>query len=273
MAKLNDDWFCQLLTVEDTDVISPEQIERLRREGRDEEIIQQEYYCSFKASIQGAYYCKQLELAEKEERITRVPVSHHPVETWWDIGVSDYTTIWFVQYVGGEVRLIDYYQNSGFGVDHYVDVLMKKAYRYGAMNLPHDANNRQFTTRGAKSPYQMFKDMLPEADWKVHPRTNSVIDDINAARMMMDKCVWDFKNTKDGINALKSYTKEFDDKKQMFRDKPLHNWASHGADGFRYMAVNWYFRNHKKIPRDPATPMTFNDVLYGGVEETTVERY
>ncbi len=237
-AKKSPGWFTHMLTIRDTGVISEERIQQLRLEGTPEEIIQQEYYCSWNASILGAYYGEAMRRAEEDKRLTRVPYDPAcEVQTWWDIGYSDYTSIWFVQVIGREIRLIDYHQENTKGPDHYVKVIKDKPYNYSSHNLPHDAGNAQFTLRG-----KSIKDQLEGMGLKgcvVHPRTPSLMADINTARSFISKCVFDEIKCADGISALNSYTKHYDEKLKTFVDRPLHNWASHGADAFRYLAVNY----------------------------------
>lgn len=260
MAQSNPSWYYQRLTVEDTDVISDEQIEELRRQNTPEEIIQQEYFCSFEGALVGAYYAKELQVAEKENRITNCPVSDmHEVHTYWDIGVSDYTSIWFVQFVGREIWLVDFYQENGYGPDHYWKMLKEKGYNYGSHVLPHDADQRQFTL-GAKTTVQIMKEMGMKGI-KVQGRTPNLMDDINATRLLLNRCVFDREKTREGLDALKSYTKKYDDNKKMFLDKPLHDWSSHAADAFRYMAKGYYKEQGMEPVRADTSPLIGNDLL------------
>jgi hypothetical protein len=128
-------WWTQILTVEDTkaipeDVLAEERAHLLQRYG-DDAFYQQEYMCSFSAPLQGAYYAGQMQQAESEERITKVPHdSIAEVHTAWDLGMDDSTTIWFFQVVGREIRFIDYYEQSGEGLQHYADLLKEKKQQY-----------------------------------------------------------------------------------------------------------------------------------------------
>jgi phage terminase large subunit len=149
MACNNPDWFAQILTADDTQAISADAVEDERRAGMIEEMIQQEFYCSFEGVMVGSYYGPMISDAQKEGRITRVP--HDPIMqvfTSWDLGMADTTAIWFFQLVphAGEVRVIDYYQSSGEGLAHYAQVLGAKPYTYAEHYAPHDIMVRENKT-------------------------------------------------------------------------------------------------------------------------------
>lgn len=235
MAKDNDNWYVDIRTVDDTTVVSKEQIEELRREGKPEEIIQQEYYCSFEGSIHGAYYADQMKQAKDQGRISSVPLDGNAlVNTVWDLGVNDAMAIWFYQTIGREIHLIDYYENSGEGLAHYASMLQSKGYNYGTHYAPHDIRQRELGT--GKSRLETAEAM--GIRFEVVNMLN-VIDGINAARGIMSRCWFDKERCKEGINCLKQYRKDWDEKNQRFKDKPLHDWSSNGADAFRYLAVSY----------------------------------
>ena len=229
-------WRCSKLTTDDTGLITAEQIGQMRQEGMEEEKIQQEFYCSFVASLAGAYYAKQLEALEDKGCVTSVPVSDgHAVHTVWDIGISDYTSIWFAQIVGRECRLVDFYQNNSEGLKHYADMLKERGYNYGKHLLPHDAGHRQLNTEG-KSVSQQLSDLGITNE--VLPVTQSVMADINTTRSFLSRCVFDQVKTENGYEALKSYTKKYSESGKTYMDSPLHDWSSHAADAFRYLATS-----------------------------------
>lgn len=256
MALESDGWFAQKLTADDTGVFGVESLQAELQELQQEHGIeagnayfQQEYYCSFDAALPGAYYMAELATAEKEGRITNVMYdSGKPVHTWWDIGSSDYTTIWFAQYFGNEVRLIDYYSFNGAGAEHYVRVLIEKGYLYDTHHLPHDAGHGLFAL-GSRSIKEQFQDLMPSANFVVHPKTMNVNSDINVTRAFMRRCIWDKVRCNDGLEALRSYSKKWNDSTRMFSDSPHHNWASHGADAFRYLAVGYSEDYNLKLPQ------------------------
>ena len=190
MAEQSKDWYCLKSTAKNTDVFTEEQlqaelIEYQSSYGEDagKAYWLQEYFCSFDAALPGAYYVGELSKAEEEGRITHVPYDESlPVHTWWDIGRSDYTAIWFAQYAGGQVRLIDYYQNNMQAPSHYAKVLQEKGYYYDTHHLPHDADYVQMGSRDGLSVLQQFQDLMPRANFVAHRRTQSEVSDIFVAK-------------------------------------------------------------------------------------------
>jgi len=237
MAESNDDWFSQRLTVGDTKAVSSQAIEAERRAGMPDELIEQEFFCSFEAALVGAYYGKQMREALDAGRIGRVP--YEPlleVETWWDLGMDDCTSIWFVQRSGREIRAIDYYENSGEGLPHYAKVLSDKPYRYSRHVLPHDVEVRELGT--GKSRLEVLKALFKNVETKlVVVPALGVEDGINAARTILPRTWFDEVKCKQGIECLRQYQREWDDDRKTFKPKPLHDWTSHGADAFRYGAL------------------------------------
>lgn len=203
---------------------------------------------AFQQSVEGAYYAKQFHWLYSQKRIGVIPNNPHlPVHTFWDIGVGDSTAIWFVREVGSEFHVIDYYENSGEGLRHYMKILKEKGYTYGEHWGPHDIENREFGS-DAKSRKELAKEGY-EIDgqrysikFNVVPR-ESVDAGIEAVREILPMCVFDEAKCEEGINALEGYRKEWDEKRGCWKDKPLHDWTSHGSDGFRYFAV---VKNNKR---------------------------
>ncbi len=240
MAKDNTNWYVSILTVDDTGVITQAQIDEERKQGKSEEIIQQEYYCSFKGSIEGAYFAAEMRKAALENRITDVPHDGAvPVYTFWDLGYNDTTAIWFIQADrGGAYRIIDYYENNGESLAHYSRILEEKRQTLGydirPLQFPHDGDSHSVQT--GKSPAQVMRDLRWQVD--VLPRTNDKLVDIDAARMILNKCWFDKNRCKDGIEALKQYRKEYDENRKVFKSRPLHDWSSNAADAFMQFAVH-----------------------------------
>jgi hypothetical protein len=231
----DDKYFANLLTIEDTKtIVTQEDVEEERRRGKAEELIQQEYYCSFEGAIQGSYYGDILK--EYKQNVMNVPYdANHTVQTMWDLGVSDSMAIWFIQIVGREVRVIDYYEASGYGLKHYADMILNKDYTYSHHRLPHDGAQRQLTsTERALTIEQQLRN-LGLNNVIVTPRTKDVYNDIQAVRGILSRCVFDKTNTKSGYECLKQYRREFDEKRNCFQNRPLHDWTSHGADAFRIL--------------------------------------
>lgn len=240
-ARIEPDWFGQLLTVDDTGVFTKEQLEAERREFArergDEEAenhIRQEYYCSWDAAIPGSYYGHMIANAETQGRICDLPSDPRtPVITAWDLGVGDATAIWFVQQVGFELRIVDFYEASGVGADHYARVIKEKDYTYGYHILPHDADDREWGNN-ASSRVDTLKS-LGIKPLRVMPRAG-VDDGINAVRIILARCRFDRTRCERGLNALRQYQKRWDEKLKRFSSAPLHDWTSHSADAFRYLA-------------------------------------
>ena len=246
-AKNNPLWHIELLTAKDTGIwtdreleaILKDEIKRFEAMGRSqseaEAYFEQEYMCSFKAPVIGSYYGEGIQKAEKEGRITNVPYVHElPVHTWWDLGIDDSMTIWFMQEVGQEIHLIDYYENSGEGLPHYAMKMQEKKYLYGKHFAPHDIKVRELGS--GKSRFESAKKL--GITFQIGPLLE-IEDGINAARSILSRCWFDKDKCSRGINALKNYRKEWDEKNKVFRSNPKHDWASHGADGFRTGAVGY----------------------------------
>ena len=237
MAKENKDWMVSIQTVDDTKAIAPEVLEAERREiiqkNGSDAIFQQEYYCSFDAWINGSYYAEILTNLENQGRRTTVPYDPAlDVFTVWDLWINDSTAIWFWQRIGKEIRVIDYYENNGEGLSHYVSILKEKWYRYWTIRLPHDAQARSLQT------WKTVEEKMYEYgfnDIQIVPKL-SVLDGINSARAILPYCYFDREKTERGRKCLKNYHKELDEKRQAFK-WPEHDWSSHGSDAFRYLAV------------------------------------
>jgi phage terminase large subunit len=210
-------------------------LQSLKR-GMSSEQYAQEFECSFDAAIVGAYYGKLMTQAEADKRITGVPYEPTAsVWTAWDLGIRDATAIWWAQTVGKEIRIIDYYEASGADLAHYVDQLRARKYAYAGHIVPHDAQAKELGT--GKSRLEVLSS-LGMNNITVAPM-HRVEDGINAARVFIPKCWFDANKCARGIDALKLYRAEYDDKLQALKPKPVHDWASHGADAFRYLAMTF----------------------------------
>jgi hypothetical protein len=239
-ARAEPSWFGEVLTVDDTGVFAPETLQKERRElilehGEDfgEALYQQEYFCSFQAAIIGAYYGREMVNAESEGRIGKVPWEPAvPVDTAWDLGIGDSTAIWFCQRVAKEWRLIDYIENNGVGLDWYARALRERPYVYGEHILPHDADVRSLND--GKTRVETLHS-LGLTKTTTLPRRR-LEEGINAARLILPRCWFDAAKCARGIESLRSYQRNYDQRLKVFSDRPLHDWASHGADAFRYLA-------------------------------------
>jgi len=238
MARDNDEWFCQKLGIEDTCVLSEEDINKERDEGMSENLIQQEYYCNFDQGSDGTFYAKYLMEAEKDERITHVPYDPYtPVNTYWDLGVSDSTTIIFAQNVGQEVHIIDSYCSEGEGLDHYARIVREKAeeglWQYGQHCAPHDIQVRELG-HGAKTRLQMARELGLNFD--IVPNL-SINEGIEMSRAMWHKLWIDRRKNKYLLKCLENYHRAYNERLNVYSDKPVHDWSSHFADAFRYLGV------------------------------------
>lgn len=234
-----DIWYSEILTVENTkaipwDVLEQERNEILRKDPTGA-LYEQEYMCSFEVPIQGSYYGSNMMEADKEGRIGNVPYDPNAlVNTYWDLGMDDSMTIWFVQICGREIHLIDYFEGSGEGINYYIQELKKKPYIYGEHYAPHDIKVRELGT--GKSRLETAVNL--GINFRVVPMI-PVDDGIQAVRNILNRCWFDRTHCEKGIDALNSYHKEFDEKNQVYKDHPEHDWSSHGSDSFRYFAVSF----------------------------------
>lgn len=231
-SKTSADWCGLVYPASRTGVIEPAELERLRGE-MDEAEFAQEFECSFTAAIVGAYYARQLDRAEAEGRLTRVPIDPaHRVHTAWDLGFDDMTAIWLFQLVGLEVRVVGYYEAFGVGLDHYAAELNRRGHAYGTHLYPHDAGQTEIST--GRSRIETLESLGLRGE--VLPRL-PVIDGINAARTILPRCVFDREACAPGLRALRHYRREWKAKNQVFAAAAVHDWSSHGADAFRALAI------------------------------------
>lgn len=258
LAQSSPDWFYIKLSVEETNHIPLSEIEKERADGlMSEDMIQQEYYTSFDMGIDGSFYAKYIDKMKREQKIGYVEWENgFQVHTAWDIGVRDSTTIIFFQTIGQSVRIIDCYENNSEGIEHYVGVVTSKPYLYGKHIAPHDIRVREWgsgITRVEKARQLGIKFTLAD-DY-------SVQDGIEACRTLFSKLWIDDKKCAPLIKALENYRKEYDVKRDIYHARPLHDWSSHFADCFRYLAVS--------LPktRDGLSPeelnQRYNRAMYG----------
>jgi hypothetical protein len=251
-AEDNPDWTRLMLRASETGLLDDKELIDAAKMMTPDEYAQ-EYECSFDAAVKGAYYAHELNAAEAE-RITSVP--HDPrllTHTAWDLGVADSTVIWFYQLVGREVRVIDVLKGEGVGLDWYARKLQERGYLYGKHYLPHDVEVRELGT--GKSRKEVLAGLGIQAE--VCPNI-PVADGIQSVRMLLPTCWFDKVKCKEGIEALRMYRRDYDEKRQEFRVAPLHDWTSHYADAFRYFAVG--HRDHT-----PGAKLDFSNLTRGMV--------
>ncbi len=238
--KERNNWFVQKLTIDDTKLINPDDLEDDRASGIPEEIIQQEYYCSFNVTVAGAYFSDAMERAQSSKRIREL--TYNPgllVHTSWDFGINDATTIWFWQTDGLTYWAIDFYENRNFGLPHYIKELQSRPYVYGTHLAPHDVMKRgDYGTQEVPTSLQETAYDLGLQFTKVdRPRRKE--DAIHAGRMFLNRVVLCSERCERGIEGLREYQREWDATNAVHRNTPLHNWASHIADGFMTMACGY----------------------------------
>ena len=233
-AKTTPGYSSYLLDYRKTKALPAEAIETLRREMSEEEFAQ-ELECSFNAPNSGSYYGALMNEAERQGRITTVDYDPAlPVWTSWDLGIDDATAIWCAQItVGGQFRFIDYIEDSGAALDHYVGLLQERPYRYEMHLLPHDAAVKELGSGRSRTETLNGLGLMPNRVLRAH----SVADGINAVRMVLPRAYFDAERCAPGIKALRNYRREWNPAGETWRVNPRHDWSSHCADSMRYMAI------------------------------------
>lgn len=286
-AKKEPGAFAQLLTVEDTGMLSPAELaieltEYIATYGEDfgRALYEQEYFCNFDAAIIGAYYGSEFKDIDRQGRICSVPHNHdYPVRTTFDLGRTDDTSIWWYQIVGGELHIIDFHTSSGKDPGYYAGQLLGKQvvinieydklvveygntlpeiahrqeYKYDRLGLPHDAKAGTLAAQGKTTQEQLAK-VFGWGSTSPLVRNLSFDDGIKAGRLALNRAYFDDnERVMEGIEALRQYQREWDDGKKMFKDRHLHNWCSHPADAWRYLGVDW----QEPRPKPEDRPMQF----------------
>lgn len=256
-AQTDPEWLALMLRASETGLINAEELESARKDMTPEQYAQ-EYECSFDAAILGAYFGPMIVDAEREGRITAVPHEPSlPVHTAWDLGVGDSTAIWFFQVVGNEIRIIDFYENHGHGVEHYASILKGKPYDYAHDWVPHDARVKEFGSGRTRVETMIGLKLKP----KLVPG-HKLDDGINAARLTLPRCWFDAVKCRHGLEALRQYRTEYDDKTRAFKNTPKHDWTSHASDAFRYLCMAWReLKGETETPKGKTLEtMTLNDL-------------
>lgn len=231
-ADEGDGWKLLQFKASQTNLIAEQELNDARK-AMGENKYNQEFEISFDAPIVGSYYGELLANIEKENHITQIAEdSLCKSVTAWDLGVGDSTSIWVAQLHGNEIRLINYYENHGQGLDHYVEWIRDNNYTHFEHILPHDVEVRELGTGKSR------KEVLEEAGLNitVAPRL-SIEDGIQQVRRIIPNCWFNKDTTKYGLECLRNYRRQFNDKLNVYMEKPLHDWSSHCADAFRYLAI------------------------------------
>lgn len=235
IALRSSEWFCYKLTVEDTKHIPLFDIEKEKSDGlMSDDLIQQEYYTSFTMGVEGSYYAKYLDKMRIKNQIGCVPYeSGFKVNTAWDLGVRDSTNIIFFQVIGQTIRIIDCYENSKYGLEHYISVLKQKEYIYGKHIAPHDIKVREFTSGITR----IDKARQLGINFTIAPDL-PIEDGIEAVRSVFSKVWIDDNNCASLLKSLENYRQEYDMRHKVYKSHPLHDWSSHWADAMRYLCIS-----------------------------------
>ena len=248
-------WYADLLTVDDTKrpnglpVIGPKEVQEEIDAGMHPGLARQEFHCSFEAGLLGSYYSDIIQALRAREPSGVADFPHDPrlpVITGWDLGIADSTAIWFAQPDQGTIRVIDYMEEANVPLTEWIRRVEEKKYNYVEHLAPHDLMNREYTT--GKTRVEAAQEL--GFDFTVVPKMN-LADGIEAVRAMLPTCRFDKEACQTGLEALSAYERVFDDKRRAFRDQPLHNWASHGADAFRTLVLGW--QSYERYTK-PGTP-------------------
>ena len=256
-AEATPNWFCQKLTAKDTGTLTSQQLEEALKEyqalyGEDVGLaqFQQEYMCDWHAAILGAFYALEMALVRTEQRVLPIEaIPDAPVHRAWDLGMRDDTSIWWYQQVGSQLFILDHYAASGAGVEHYANQIANRRNLYGWQDgndyVPHDAKIKEWGSGRTRIETMQELGLHPLLVPNLH-----VDDGINAVRRTLPLCVFHPRTEEGGLSALEQYRREWDDEKKAFRTNAVHDWTSHPADAFRYLALSW----RKFVPRPPREP-------------------
>ncbi len=243
IAQHSAEWFCEKLSLADTQHIPLEMIQQDIDDGLvSKDLVEQEYYCSFDRGAEGSYYAKYIDKLRLNGQVGQVPWEpQFLVSTAWDIGVRDSTCIIFFQIIGKVVHIIDSYEKSKEGLEHYVNIIKNKPYQYDKHWAPHDIAVKEFgsgLTRLEKAKQLGLKFETRDAGTKSGLPMLSIEDGIEAVRSALPKMWFDGERCKQLIKSLENYRQEFDDKRKVYRSQPLHDANSHFADAMRYLVLS-----------------------------------
>ena len=246
-ASKAENWFVKTLRASQTKLLPDSELKDAFNAMTEDQYLQ-EFECSFEAAIIGAYYGKEMRVLTDGGRITKVEYDPlFPVHTAWDLGYSDDTAIWWYQVIHGELRILEYHSSNGQPIGYYTGLIQSKNYHYGTHYLPHDARAKTLAS-GGKSIIEQISNKIPLESLKIVPSL-SLQDGIQASRLALMRAWFDAEKCQDGIECLRQYQREYDEDKKMFRDKPRHDWTSHGADAWRMLSIAWS-EEHKEVPRE-----------------------
>jgi hypothetical protein len=242
-AVNKDDWYVKTLRASVTGLIPDSELADAAKSMTQDQYLQ-EFECDFESAIVGAYYGKEMRLLTDQGRITKVEYDPmYKVNTAWDLGYTDSTSIWWYQVIHGEIRVLEHHSSNGQSVPFYTGLIQSKDYDYGIHWLPHDARAKTLIS-GGKSIIEQLSAKIPLESMKIVPNL-SLQDGIQASRMALQRAWFDGDKCMEGIECLRQYQREYDEDKKVFRDRPRHDWTSHSADAWRYCSIAW--REEEKV--------------------------
>jgi phage terminase large subunit len=284
-------WFSEVLTVNDTydengrRIVTEEMIQSERDRGVPEELIQQEYFCSWNASLAHAYYADQMAQLESDGRICSAPYNpNFPVVTGWDLGFDDSNVIWFAQVLGRDLVCIDVLANHGKGLPWYIQKITDKPYKYSQHYLPHDIAVHDFSIGIPR--YQVMEELgIPAHKIQIMEKQRTtgeyLPEAISFVRQILPKCVFDNAKCLEGVNALRAYRRAYDEDKGVFGDRPIKDWTKHYADAFRTLCQGVVLDSENTNPLAPPYAMQkyselddpYVDGAYSELYDYEEERY
>lgn len=234
MATVQHDWWAQTLTYKDTGILTEEDIKKEIAEGMSEELAEQEYGCSFDRGVDGAFYAKIITKMRNEDRI--IPLNYDPyklVHVSFDLGWDDSTALIFFQIDGDQIKIIDCEEHSNKTLNWYKNLLSDKGYKYGTHLFPHDVEHVDGLSTGLTRK-EILEDM--QIPVTVVPRS-FIVDGIEACKALLSsRIIINSNKCNHLVKCLENYHREYDEKKKVYKEKPLHDWSSHMCDSFRYLA-------------------------------------
>lgn len=260
VAARDPDWFYSEYKASQTGLLDQAYLAQARAVMTSDEYAQ-EFECSWEAAVKGAIYSKEMEASRQDKRITSVPYDPAlPVDTDWDLGIGDSMAIWYSQSTrGGEVRLIDYTEGQGEGFPHYAKVLNAKGYVYGKHWAPHDIQVRELSSGRSRLEVAASQGIRFEVTPRLHTEIGQELEEgIHAARMLFPRCWFDAQRCKVGLEALQHYRRDYNQRLNEFKATPVHDWASHGADAFRGLAVRHQIPVEKRKARAQSMPQNWS---------------
>ena len=263
IAKADPTWFYQSLPASQTGMLPADELAAARRDMTPEQ-FEQEYECSFDAAILGAYYSKDIAEAERNGRFVELDFDPAlPLHLAWDLGIGDSTAIWVFQVWRNEIRVLDFYENNGFGLEHYVTVLEERGWK-GTDWLPHDAKARELGTGRTRV------ETLTAMGRKIALVPNHTIEDgINATRLAIPLMWFNRNRTAGGVEALRQYRTDYDERTKAFKPTPRHDWTSHAADAARYMAMVWRTLRTPDKPKPRPSGIPLNEMSMDQLHDVT----